>query len=479
MSQATGATLGLHNLKEDWWDDPDDLPGPEGDPLRIKIVAPESRYISENLKLVLEALEPIKQEVRDAFNTRLQVKNALGQPPLKEEEFWSGSCEVEKAVEYLRTIKHWARVGRKLYFKDARGHVLRRGIPLKFPISGSNDVVLILREYVSDPELAAFLGIELKRGLTAKGLRQAEVEFYLWASCSLFPFVQIITDMQSGGVAFYKSGSSPTGSTIVKQFLDGMDSVKDCVKNIVASIPDDAGEDGPCGSMKIPRTLENPARKRHREDTPESKSGAREAADGQGMSHYQRGLELIAAMQPDVGNELLGLATVHNPEGGTGTASFGARSMWYSTSLHNLSIARLARHKMAWSRAHKNNYWPSLDEEGAAAAGDCCFGRAADKLKRGPRHEARRANVTIKALKEHVSQKQATNQKQLQHAKGHRRPSTLVPSVEVMEGIAKLKQQEKEQPIKQLPADLQTLSCTLNSVHRHPSTWFWVQLGST
>ncbi|DBB02903.1 TPA: hypothetical protein ACH3X1_013506 [Trebouxia sp. C0004] len=83
---------------------------------------------------------------------------------------------------------------------------------------------------------------------------------------------------------------------------------------------------------------------------------------------------------------------------------------------------------MAWSRAHKNNYWPSLDEEGAAAAGDCCFGRAADKLKRGPRHEARRAaaadlvqaNVTIKALKEHVSQKQATNQKQLQHAKGHR-----------------------------------------------------------
>lgn len=63
----------------------------------------------------------------------------------------------------------------------------------------------------SDPEVAAFLGIELKRGLTAKGLRQAEVKFYLWASFSLFPFVQIITDMQSGGVAFYKTGSSPTG----------------------------------------------------------------------------------------------------------------------------------------------------------------------------------------------------------------------------------------------------------------------------
>ena len=55
------------------------------------------------------------------------------------------------------------------------------------------------------------MGITLKRGLTAKGLRQAEVEYYLWASCSMFPFVQIITDMQAGGVAFYRTGSSPAG----------------------------------------------------------------------------------------------------------------------------------------------------------------------------------------------------------------------------------------------------------------------------
>ena len=35
-------------------------------------------------------------------------------------------------------------------------------------------------------------------------------------------------------------------------------------------------------------------------------SGAREAFNGQGMSHYQRGFDLIVAMQPDVGHELLG-----------------------------------------------------------------------------------------------------------------------------------------------------------------------------
>ena len=84
-----------------------------------------------------------------------------------------------------------------------------------------------------------------------------------------------------------------------------MDNVREFVKNIIASIPDDAGEDGPCGTMKISQTLENPARKRHQEDTPVSSSGAREASDRQGMSDYQRGFELIAAIQPDVGNELL------------------------------------------------------------------------------------------------------------------------------------------------------------------------------
>lgn len=63
----------------------------------------------------------------------------------------------------------------------------------------------------SQLELGAFMGIEMKRGLTAKGLRQAEAEFYLWAGCSMFPFVQIITDMQVGGAAFYRIGSSPAG----------------------------------------------------------------------------------------------------------------------------------------------------------------------------------------------------------------------------------------------------------------------------
>lgn len=85
-----------------------------------------------------------------------------------------------------------------------------------------------------------------------------------------------------------------------------MDNVRDFVRKVVTSIPPDAGEDGPGGQMKIPHSLQTPLRKRRRGDTPERQSGAG-GGSGQGgpMSSYQTGFALIAALQADVGNELL------------------------------------------------------------------------------------------------------------------------------------------------------------------------------
>ena len=63
---------------------------------------------------------------------------------------------MEKAADHLRTIITWAQVGMVLKFRDARGHVLREAdTPLKFPISGSNDVVLALRQYVRQAMLSS------------------------------------------------------------------------------------------------------------------------------------------------------------------------------------------------------------------------------------------------------------------------------------------------------------------------------------
>ena len=71
--------------------------------------------------------------------------------------------EVEKAADYLRTISTWAQVRRGLKFRDARGHVLREAeTPLKFPISGSNDVVLALRQYVRQAVFSSIQYLSVK-----------------------------------------------------------------------------------------------------------------------------------------------------------------------------------------------------------------------------------------------------------------------------------------------------------------------------
>ena len=66
--------------------------------------------------------------------------------------------------------------------------------------------VLCLRRFHGDATMGALLGVELKKKLTWQGIRQAECEYYLWAHYSDFPFIQLITDMQRGGVVFFSTG---------------------------------------------------------------------------------------------------------------------------------------------------------------------------------------------------------------------------------------------------------------------------------
>lgn len=53
------------------------------------------------------------------------------------------------------------------------------------------------------------IGFELKQKLTAKELRQAEIEYYLWGNESYLPFLQIITDMESVALSTMLSLTNP------------------------------------------------------------------------------------------------------------------------------------------------------------------------------------------------------------------------------------------------------------------------------
>ena len=81
--------------------------------------------------------------------------------------------------------------------------------------------------------------------------------------------------------------------------------MRDFVRGLIQSTADDAGQDGPNGTIIIHRSMSNPERKRWREDIPEPDGGHKGAPGHQAaMLSEQRGFELIAAMQPEAGNEL-------------------------------------------------------------------------------------------------------------------------------------------------------------------------------
>ena len=63
--------------------------------------------------------------------------------------------------------------------------------------------VVQLSVWCSLPVVGAVPGIEMKKDLSQQAVRQAEVEFYLWWRNSHFPYLQVVTDMETGGYAFY------------------------------------------------------------------------------------------------------------------------------------------------------------------------------------------------------------------------------------------------------------------------------------
>ena len=107
---------------------------------------------------------------------------------------------------------------------------------LPFPLTGRNDELIVLRCYHQNPLVGAIMGVEVKKKLTWASKRQAETEFWLFAANSLYPFcqvrcsgpllhasspfstwhqneahyvgalLQVATDFQNGGIAYYMSG---------------------------------------------------------------------------------------------------------------------------------------------------------------------------------------------------------------------------------------------------------------------------------
>lgn len=94
-------------------------------------------------------------------------------------------------------------------------------------------------------------------------LRQGEAEFYIFGQQSQFPFTQTVTDLRTGGVAYYCKGRNQTGEVVVEgRILVGMDNFWSFLQRCIEALPRDCGLDS-CANNSIivmPSELREPKR---------------------------------------------------------------------------------------------------------------------------------------------------------------------------------------------------------------------------
>ncbi|KAG5185767.1 hypothetical protein JKP88DRAFT_236522 [Tribonema minus] len=251
----------------------------------LSATVPASKMPADKLSVLRAALNG---QLTPVYGTSDLLVQLLGPQPSETDEFfaWDGGIEPALRPQYSEEIKKglWRELGqhqlpRDLVWIDARNITLKKHINgVLFPVSTRNDELLIVRDFYGTPQNGAILGVELKKRLTWQGIRQAETEFILWQAESNYPFCQMVTDLNTGGVAFFALPGDGSGLRIMYMVLASMADVWRFMGGLVrgldvAALTTVLRVDAPGSSL--PQQLEEPRRVKPRLDGQPAAADAR------------------------------------------------------------------------------------------------------------------------------------------------------------------------------------------------------------
>ncbi|BDA45765.1 hypothetical protein COCOBI_07-5520 [Coccomyxa sp. Obi] len=185
----------------------------------------------------------------------------LGPPP--EEEFWDQEspepAQRQRCASELKRYFPKTRRGPSAFeLHDAKGKTVKmtcEGIP--YPLAGQNDELISLRRYHNDPQHGAIMGVELKKKLSWAAVRQSQTEFLLFAAKSWYPYCQMATDLEKGGIAYYMSGHVGGHRIITGRVFGDMASFWKFYSDFLENTPMALGADD---EANFPEELPNPKR---------------------------------------------------------------------------------------------------------------------------------------------------------------------------------------------------------------------------
>ena len=90
--------------------------------------------------------------------------------------------ELQEKDYYIRLFRMMTTARDVVWTNANATKIKKRFSNLEFPIVAQNDLVASLKRFKSLVSIDAILGMVIKRKLSWRGFRQAEVEFYVWTS---------------------------------------------------------------------------------------------------------------------------------------------------------------------------------------------------------------------------------------------------------------------------------------------------------
>ncbi|BDA41213.1 hypothetical protein COCOBI_01-8680 [Coccomyxa sp. Obi] len=112
------------------------------------------------------------------------------------------------------------------------------GLDLK--VKGRNEVLFVPSLVVAMALRYAFIGVKFKKTLTYENLEEAQAEFIAWGLHSYSAFIQVFTNLRSGGVAYWSDPERcvPDKQLIRQRYFVGMPALYTFINSTLAALPE-------------------------------------------------------------------------------------------------------------------------------------------------------------------------------------------------------------------------------------------------
>ncbi|BDA45888.1 hypothetical protein COCOBI_07-6750 [Coccomyxa sp. Obi] len=175
--------------------------------------------------------------------TTLKDLQELGQ-----EIKWDPSSEASQAESFIAQMKQHLKLppgvdiisANKALAANGMEALVQSAYDLDLKVKGKNDALFVPTLAIAMADKYAFIGVKIKQILTYEHLEQEQAEFVAWSLHSYSAYIQVLSDLRTGGVAYWCDPKRvlPDKQLMRMQIFAGMPKLYAFLDSALAAVPE-------------------------------------------------------------------------------------------------------------------------------------------------------------------------------------------------------------------------------------------------